>query len=923
MPKTTIRTLVITFVAVFVAAPAVAQVRITSPEEEFGHPIGADYVLPDYTKLMAWWQKLARESDRMMLDTIGQSAEGRPQLMAIVTSPENHRNLARYQDIARRLALAEGLTDEQARALAREGKAVIWIDGGLHATEVLGAQQLMETVWQMVSGTDAETTRILNDVVILFVHANPDGHELVADWYMRNPVPEQRSTGGIPRLYQKYVGHDNNRDFFTSWQAETENMNITAYREWFPQIIYNHHQTGPQGTVMFAPPFRDPFNFNLDPQVVATLDLVGAAMHTRFIQEGKPGVTMRSGMTYSTWWNGGLRTTAYYKNMVGLLTETIGNPTPISIPFIPRLLLPRGDMIYPIEPQEVWHFRQSVDYSVTANRAVLDLASDRREDLLYGIYAMGTNQIRKGNQDTWKDTPRRIEAAINATGGGGGRGGRGGGGDRDVEAFRSLLRTPEMRDPRGFIMPSDQPDFPTVAKFVGTLLENGASVHRATREFQVAGKTYPAGSFVVKSAQAFRPFVLDMFEPQDHPDDFAYEGAPPTAPYDITGWTLAWQMGVQFDRIMEGFDGPFEKIEGAQPPVMPGRIIGDQGAGYLLSHEPNDAFIAVNRLLRANAEVHWLIQPVTTGARTWGPGTFFIADRGNVRTILETLTTEKGLSFTRVAARPQGESVRVRPVRIGLWDRYGGSMPSGWTRWILEQFEFPFEVVFPPTLDTGNLRQRFDVLVFVEGAIPGVSQGGGRGGQGGGRGGGGGGRGDADPDIPAEYRDQVGSISAETTIPRLKTFVEQGGTIITIGSSAENMAAHLGLPVQDHLEGAGRNDYYVPGSVLEATIDNTLPIAHGMGSTTHLFFQNSPVFRLGPGAAEAGVQPIGRFEANPLRSGWAYGQERLTGGVIGMQARVGRGHVYMFGPEIVFRAQPHATFKLLFNGIYYGPASQN
>ncbi|HSL21760.1 MAG TPA: M14 metallopeptidase family protein, partial [Vicinamibacterales bacterium] len=312
--------------ALAIAGASASAQSVTSPKQQFGHEIGADYQLPSYQQLVAYWQKLDRESDRMKVVEIGRTAEGRPQLMAIITSPENHKRLDRYREISRRLALAEDLTDEQARALAREGKAVVWIDGGLHATEVLGAQQLMETVYQLVSRTDPETMRFLNDLIVLAVHANPDGHDLVANWYTREKDPEKRSTAGVPRLYQKYVGHDNNRDLYMSAQPESTNMNRVLYHEWFPQIMYNHHQTGPAGTVMFAPPFRDPFNYNFDPLVPAQLDLVGAAMHSRFAAEGKPGVTSRRGASYSTWWNGGLRTTVYFHNMIGLLTETIGNP---------------------------------------------------------------------------------------------------------------------------------------------------------------------------------------------------------------------------------------------------------------------------------------------------------------------------------------------------------------------------------------------------------------------------------------------------------------------------------------------------------------------------------------------------------------------------------------------------------------------
>jgi hypothetical protein len=291
---------------------ASAQTHITTPKEEFGANFGDDYFLASYKQIAAYWHKLDRQSDRMVVEEIGKTAEGRSQLMAIVTSPENHKKLARYKEISARLAHAEGLTDAQARALAKEGKAVVWIDGGLHATEVLGAQQLGEIVYQMVSGNDEETRRILNDVVILFVHVNPDGNDLVADWYMRMSDPKQRTLSGLPRLYQKYIGHDDNRDFFASTQAETKNENRVLYHEWFPQLLYNHHQSGPAGTVVYSPPLRDPYNYNLDPALILGLQSVGAAMHTRLAIEGKPGATMRSGGPYDGWWNGGIRNTATF-----------------------------------------------------------------------------------------------------------------------------------------------------------------------------------------------------------------------------------------------------------------------------------------------------------------------------------------------------------------------------------------------------------------------------------------------------------------------------------------------------------------------------------------------------------------------------------------------------------------------------------
>ncbi len=923
-PNPNLTTLLVLAAFTAIAVPvAAAQDRIPTPKEALGFNIGDDYHLATYTQLVDYWNDLAAASPRMVLEQIGNTAEGRPQLMAIITSPENHQNLARYKEIAARLAHAEGLSETEARALAAEGKAVIWIDGGLHATEVLGAHQLMEWVYQMVSRSDDETLRFLNDVILLAVHANPDGMELVSNWYMRESNPLERSTSGIPRLYQKYVGHDNNRDFFLASQPETENMNRIMFREWFPQIVYNHHQTGPAGTVMFAPPFRDPFNYNLDPLVPLGIEMVGAAMHSRFVAEGKGGTTMRSGASYSTWWNGGLRTITYFHNMIGLLTETKGNPTPIEIEFIPDRQLPRSDLPLPIEPQ-TWHFRQSIDYSITANRAVMDYASRYRETLLYRIYLMGRNSIERGSQDHWTIHPQLIDAvklaAASAQPSGDSeqqsrRRSRG----TDPRYFDQVLRDPALRDARGYILPADQPDFPTATTFINALIKNGITVHRATRNFDVAGKRYAEGSYVVQSAQAFRAHVLDMFEPQDHPNDFAYPGGPPIPPYDNAGWTLALQMGVEFDRIIDGFDGPFEAIEGFAAPSGGAVARGNGAAGFLLSHQVNDGFVATNRLMAAGENIYWLTEPLVENGQTYPAGTIYIDSRSSTNNTLQRLASELGLSFDGVRSAPHGEALEMRPVRVGLWDRYGGSMSSGWARWLLEQYEFPFDVVYPPALDSGNLADNYDVLIFVNGAIPSTGEDRNQFG-----------RFRRQPDaatIPAEYRERLGSVTAENTLPMLKQFLEDGGSMVTIGSST-NMAYHLGLPVEDYLlndEGRrlAREDYYMPGSLHRISIDNTQPVAYGLADQIIVHFNNSPVFELAPDADSKGVRRVGWFDSDrPLVSGWAWGQKYLEGGTTLAQADVGKGKLYLFGPEIIRRGQPHGSFKLLFNAIYLAGATK-
>ena len=381
-------------------------------------------------------------------------------------------------------------------------------------------------------------------------------------------------------------------------------------------------------------------------------------------------------------------------------------------------------------------------------------------------------------------------------------------------------------------------------------------------------------------------------------------------------------MGIELDRILGPFDGPFEILSDVQAPP-PGRVLLATGAaGFLLSHEPNDAFVAVNRLLATEEEVYWLREPTEAAGTTRGPGTMYIP-RG--RTTVDTLrvaATELGLTFIGVKKPPTGSALKLRPVRIGLWDRYGGSMPSGWLRWILEEFEFPFEQVFPQTLDAGNLASAYDVLIFVTGGVPEQDRA-------------------AEDDrrgftptretVPAEFHAWLGTLTVSETVPELRAFVEGGGTLLAIGSST-SLGGHLELPLTNHLveklpgggeQRLGRDDYYIPGSVLRMRVDNTNPLAFGLGDEVDVFFNNSPVFRLGPEAARRGVTPVAWFaDAEPLRSGWAWGQHYLDGGVGVVDATVGEGKLFLYGPEVTNRAQPHGTFKLIFNGIYYGTADE-
>lgn len=898
--------------------------QVPSPKQHFGFSIGDNYQLANYTQTEAYFKKVAVTSNRVRLVDMGFTEEGRTQYMMVVSSPENIKNLDKYKAIAQKLARAEALTALEARELSIEGKAVVWIDGGLHATETVGTHQLIETLWQLVSREDRETIHILDNVIVLLTHANPDGQELVSNWYMSNPDTLKRSYAQLPRLYHKYVGHDNNRDFYMMNMKESQNISRQLYLEWMPQVIYNHHQAGPAGSVVAGPPYRDPFNYVFHPLVVTGIDALGAAMVNRLNSENKPGYTQRGGAVFSTWYNGGLRTTSYFHNMIGLLTEIIGNPTPSSVPLVPARLMPNGNTPYPVMPQK-WNFRRSIDYSISLNYAVMDYAARNREHLLYNIYWMGKSSIEAGNRDNWTISSKRIELLSNAIQEGQKKrgadstsaGSRERGDTIPIKYYYGLYKDSTQRDPRGYILSAGQPDFPTAVKLVNALIRSGIVVSRATADFTVDGKKYLSGSYVVKTNQAFRPHILDMFEPQDHPNDLLYPGGPPVKPYDIAGWTPAYSMGVQFGRVLHAFEGPFVVIPYGELQSPKGIFTTvASAAGYVLDSRSNQSFVAVNELLKSGLDV-FRFTNVAGKSTVAGEGSFFIPAGRAAKQLLESASVDLGLSVRTVAKRPANLSKKISPLRIALWDMYGGSMAAGWLKWVMEQHHFQYKNIYAQEIDAGNLKKKYDVVIFVSGAIPALAS--------------------AEKfslkdsskikELPAEYRYQWGKISSDTSIGALKKFMEAGGTVVTIGRST-NLAYHLKLGVRNSLVEMVKgkevplpaDKYYIPGSILRVRVDSLMPTGWGMPAQTDIFFDSSPVFNLTPEAVSQGlIKPIAWFDsALPLRSGWAFGQEYLQNGVVAFEARVGKGKLEAFGPEITFRAQTCSTFKLLFNQLYAG-----
>jgi hypothetical protein len=839
-------------------APLFAQVP--TPESVIGFRPGTDYKLADYGLISEYFSRLDAASDRMVVNQIGTTAEGRPMMLAVISSEENLRQLDRWKDIARRLAMAEGLSDQEARRLAREGRAVVWIDGGLHATEVAHGQHTSLLAHHLVTSEDDEVRKIRDQTVILLMPVmNPDGLELVTDWYSRN-VGTAYETSPMPVLYHKYVGHDNNRDWYMTLQPESRAVANQLWHEWFPQIVYNHHQTGPIPSRIFIPPFKDPMNPNIPPLVMRGINLVGSAMGLRFAQEGKPGAVSR--VSYTVWWNGGMRTAPYFHNQVGILTETnlyryatphYYEPDELPTNFREGMSGERPSVFYP-NPWKGgwWRLGDAVEYMLTASMAVAKIGADLREDWLYNIYLMGTRAIERGRE------------------------GR----------------------PFAYVIPREQWDGGEALELVNVLRRGGVDVERATRAFSAGGMSFAAGSYVAFAAQPFRAHLVDLMEPQTYPDRRVFPGGPPDPPYDMAGWTLPMQMGVTVHRIEESFRASTEPVTTTSIVAEAGSVSG-QGPVFLLTPNENNSVIAVNKLLADGATVSRAGSSFESGGSTWPVGTFIV--RGNAN-VLRSTAQQTGLDFVG-AGSLNVNAMQVRQPRVGLYKSWVSNMDEGWTRWILENYEFQFENLADADLRSGNLSRRFDVIILpdqdanriLNGHTPGT--------------------------IPDEYAGGLSSLGAAN----LKQFVEDGGTLIAMDHAADFAIDQLGLPVRNVVRNLDSEQFFIPGSLIRLDVDNADPVAAGVQENAAAFFVESQAFSIIPPAAEGdqrasrNVDVVARYAADDLlMSGWELGAERyLAGRAAVLRVPTGRGHVVLIGFRSQFRGQPRGTFKLLFNAILF------
>lgn len=854
--------------ALAVAVPAAAGAQaagIPTPASVFGFPVGADYHLIDYDQSIAYFKQLAAASDRIKLVDVGVTANGHPWTLAIISSPENLAKLDHYRDIAQRLAHPEGLSAADAHLLAREGRAFVDISGGLHASEVAGAQHTIQLAYDLLSRPDdPETKAILdNDVLFLWPSINPDGQNIVVHWYREN-VGTPYEVAPLHELYEKYVGHDDNRDAYMLNVVESRVIART-WRAWEPQIIYVQHQSSPVPTRIWLPPFAEPIAPEVPALMSREVNTIGMTIAQELETNGMPGAT-HMGTGFDAWYPGYIDYMPMLMNIDAFWTETAlyqyATPHFYTIrEFPPEYRDLRPQSLYP-SPWKGgwWRLRDAVDYMETASMAVLDYAAKYREELLYNRYQAGTQTIAR-----YKKNP-----------------------------------------PYAYLVPQQQRDPVAAADLLKRFAFNGVRVEALARPAAYNGVTYPAGTWVIPMDQEFAQFVKQLMEPQDYPDLREFPGGPPEQPYDAAGWTLPYQMGVRVVEAREPLsadfaaalapvqgtpvdwrtapDAPFAtnaEAAGIAPP--PGGLTGSGGVASLDAAQ-NNVFRFLNRALAAGGAVAF--RPGAAGES----GRYLVSGLPAGR--LDALAAALAVRGQRVAGTTG--AVPVTP-RIAIYKPWTASMDEGWTQWLLDQYEFKYSVVTDADIQAGDLGARFDVILMASDSPRSLMDG------------------FAHGTVPPRYEGGLG----DEGVRALDAFVRGGGTLVTLNNSAQFAIDQLHLPVKNVVEGLGRKDFFASGSILRVTADPGHPVMTGMPAAANVFFDDSPVFTTLDGFQGS---VLARYQAagSPLLSGYLLGEEHLQGYAAAVDVRHGRGHVVLVGFRPQWRGQPVGTFRVVLNAALFG-----
>jgi hypothetical protein len=878
-------------VALAFLAAAIAHAAVQTPEEYFGFRIGTDKKLARWDKIVDYMQLVANNSDRVRFRNLGPTTNGNPFLLLEISSAENLRNLNRIKSLEQKLYFQGGApTESEREEIFRSGKAVVFITNAIHSTEIGATQMVIELVHRLATDNSPATKKVLDNVVLLLVPClNPDGQIIVTDWYNKN-VGTPSEASPVPELYHRYTGHDNNRDMYLFSQKESQMAARVLWHEWFPTIWLDEHQQGTSGPRIFTMPATDPINPNVDPLIYRLNGVFGQAQAAALEAEGKTGIIFNS--TYTNFWQGAMAWAGWWHNQVGLLTEVasarIATPTtqqmatpgvttqsatggraaatgpagaPNDFESERRRLFENPDAPLP-PPRDTtprteyprpwlggrWSLRDIVDYELIATNALLEAAADSRETLLKQIYMINRNTIEAGKKGQL--------------------------GQDKEKSFAVIIPAADQHDPNEAI------------ELVDKMLLAGVEVSRAKSGFEQNGKTYTAGTFVIPFDQVFARYAKDLLEKQTYPEVRRSPGAPAEAPYDVSAWSLGMQFGVktEFARTPLPESLPLERLT-ATPKYA---LAAEKRGANTWQFPYNGALSAkvVNRLLKGGAKV--------SISKPEGGGSYVVTTARPDIWSKATADFELGPTFPSAKLPTLGATLNAP--RIAIYQSFDPSMDEGWTRWVLDSYQFDYTVLHNKDVKAGNLRQKFDVILLPDQRANSILDG-------------------LDyKTIVEEYRGGIG----ENGWDALRQFVSQGGTLVALGEATNLLVEKLPLGVKDLKRTFTRDQHFAPGTIVNLQIDSGHPLGRGLSPDTYGFYINSPFFQLTEGFSSQKVSIAARYpNAKVNASGWLRGEDLMYGRAAVVSVETNPGKIVLFGIRPQHRAQTHATFGLLFNALYW------
>ena len=771
------------FTALLASAPLARAADIPTPESVLGFKVGADRKLADWAQIVDYFRKLDAAAGRVKIDGEGKTTLGKPFLAVVITSEKNMANIEAIRQANLRLSDPRGLSDEEAAKLIATGKTIIAHNHGIHATEVAAPQTSMELAYLLATSQDPRILDILDKTVIIMLPGhNPDGTQMVVDWYKKSLGTEWEGEE-VPFLYHHYNGHDNNRDWYMFTQAESQATATLLYDRWKPQIVHDLHQMGSNAARIFAPPYVDPWEPSVDPSLIAATNTIGTYIAARLTAEGKVGAVVNA------MYDGFSPARQYPVNHGGvrILTECASAKmaTPIELKFENLGAgigydAKKASWNFPAPWMGgTWRLRDIVDYQISASLALLEHGARNRDYWLQNFLAVNRRAVAR-------------------------------------------------KEPFAVVVSADQKDPVTAAKFLDVMKWNAVEVQRAKAAFTADGKSYPAGSYVISMQQPSSGIAKSLTERQKYPDLRQYPGGPPQRPYDVTAHTLPLLLNVDATAVKDSFNADLEKV--SEAPIAKGGIAG-QGSHFAFGHRNSD-LMAAYRLMKSGVAVSWATEPFTSAGKSYPAGTLLIAVAARVKAlpVFETL----GVKAEGVRFKPAPKMLALKTPRVGLYQSYVASMDEGWTRFVFDKsLNLDYKTLHDKDIRAGNLRAAFDAIILPDSTAKQMIDGhqaghmaeefvGGLG----------------EPGVAAlkAFAEGGGTLVAFNNATELLT---------QMGAPAKNVLAGFGgRRGGGNSLGPDSAQFYCPGAILDTKVDPTSPLAAGMDARSIVWFEGSPAFEL-------------------------------------------------------------------------------